>query len=271
MYKYFLSAGLATAAAAFMIAPEKAPADKRENFSGLNWAHRGLHDISRGIPENSLSAFRAARDRGFGIELDLQLTADGQVVVFHDTSLLRMCGIDIRLDSLTYNELLTFRLGGTHERIPLFSQVLELLDGRVPLLVELKPCRRRRELCSAALELMRTYKGELCMESFDPFAVAWFRRNAPDILRGQLTMKPRRQERSSVGLNAAVGFALSHVITNCLSRPNFIAHRLEKKTFAVRMAERMGAMSFAWTSRQPGNESGHDGVIFEGYVPQPRY
>ena len=264
MIKLFLSAGLTCAAGAYMIAPGHVPVDAKESFTGLNWAHRGLHNIDQGIPENSLAAFRAARDRGFGVEMDLQLSRDGQVVVFHDGNLQRLCGLDASVDSLTWEELRACRLGGTEEHIPLFSEVLELMDGQVPLLIELKPCRRRRELCTKALELMRTYKGELCMESFDPFTVAWFRRNAPDILRGQLTMQPRRADRSSTGLNVAASFILSHVFTNCLARPQFIAHRLEKKTFAVRLAEHMGAMRFAWTSRQPGNETGNDGVIFEG-------
>ena len=271
MINLFLSVGMAAATAAYIVAPERAPAAARQSFTGLNWAHRGLHDITKGIPENSMAAFRAARDGGFGIELDLQLTRDGQVVVFHDANLERMCGVDVRLSCLTYAELQTYRLKGTDERIPLFADVLAMIDGQVPLLVEFKPIRERTALCSKALELMRSYHGMLCMESFDPFTVSWFRRNAPDILRGQLTMKPQRSERRGTGINAAVGFALSHVVTNCLSRPHFIAHRLEKKTYAVRLAERMGAMSFAWTSRQPGNESGNDGVIFEGYVPQPRY
>ncbi len=271
MIRLLIGAGLAAAAATYMIAPEKAPDSARRELCGRSWAHRGLHDISKGIPENSMAAFRAARDNGFGIELDLQLTADGQVVVFHDSNLERMCGVDAELGSMTYGELLTFRLAGTDERIPLFSDVIAMLGGRVPLLVEIKPSRRRSELCSAALALMRTYPGELCVESFDPFTVAWFRRNAPDIIRGQLAMKSYRNDLQLRGVSAAISFVLSHGVTNFLSRPHFIAHKLEKKTLALRLAERMGAMRFAWTSRTPGPEDQNDCVIFEGYLPKPRY
>ena len=271
MYKLLIGAGITAMAATYMIAPARAPETARRQLTGRSWAHRGLHNLEAGIPENSMAAFRAALERGFGVELDLQLTADGQVVVFHDANLERMCGVDAKLEYLTYSELQTYRLAGTGERIPLFSDVLALMGGKVPLLVEIKTCRRRTELCAAALKLMRSYPGELCMESFDPRIVAWFRRNAPDIIRGQLAMQFRRSERSGSGVGPVESFALAHVITNFLARPHFIAHRLEKKTFAVRLAERMGAMSFAWTSRTPGPESSHDCVIFEGYLPKPRY
>lgn len=272
MHMLLLSAGLAAATTAYMIAPGHAPAGTREIFTGLNWAHRGLHNITEGIPENSLAAFRAARDRGFSVELDLQLTLDGQVVVFHDLNLERMCGVDVQLNLLTYDQLQAYTLSGTQEHIPLFKDVLETLNGQVPVLVELKPgCPDRKALCTKALELMRSYKGELCMESFDPRIVGWFRKHAPDILRGQLTMKPYRGELHDSGVNRFCEYALAHVFTNFMARPHFIAHRLEKKTYCVRLAEKMGAMRFAWTSRQPGNEEFFDGVIFEGYIPEPKF
>jgi glycerophosphoryl diester phosphodiesterase len=271
MHSLILGTGLATAAFTYMVAPGRAPADVKESFSGLNWAHRGLHNIDEGIPENSMAAFRAAKEQGFGVEMDLQLTADGQVVIFHDQTLERVCGVNARVDELTYDQLRTCRLLGTEERIPLFADVLALMDGQVPLLVEIKPGYHRQELCSKALELMRQYTGPLCIESFDPFVVAWFRRNAPDIIRGQLTMKMHRQERHGYGLNAMTGFAMSHVVGNFLARPHFIAHRLERRSWAVHIAEWMGAMRFAWTAHEPGSEDRYDSVIFEGYVPAPRY
>jgi len=267
-----VSAGMALATTAYMIAPGRASADMREQFSGLNWAHRGLHNMEEGIPENSMAAFRAAKEQGFGIELDLQLTADGQVVVFHDSDLKRMCNADELIKELSYSQLQEYTLGSTQERIPLFKDVLDMLDGQVPILVELKPIGADRvKLCAKALKMMRGYKGVLCMESFDPRIVGWFRRHAPEILRGQLTMKPYKHETKECMKDRLCGFVLSHVFTNFLSRPHFIAHRLEKKTFCVRIAEKMGAMRFAWTSRQPGNEGFFDGIIFEGYVPEPRY
>lgn len=262
----------ALAAITYLVAPAKPSESEKETFMGRNYAHRGLHNEKLGIPENSLAAFRAARDNGFGIELDLQLSSDGQVVVFHDNDLKRLCGVDAPVNSLTYDELRELRLSGTDEYIPLFSEVLEVMDGSSqPLVVELKPTYQRAELCGKALELMRSYGGELCVESFDPFAVAWFRRNAPDIVRGQLTMRIARSERRSIKLGPAESFLLSHVITNFLARPHFIAHRLERKALTVRLAEKMGAMSFAWTSRLPGNEDHHDSVIFEGYLPEPSF
>lgn len=121
MTNLLLSSGAFVFASAYMIAPGRADPYIKQLFSGRNFAHRGLHSIEDGIPENSLAAFRAARENGFGIELDLQLTCDGQVVVFHDHDLNRMCGADVTVDELTYDELKKYRLAGTNEHIPLFS------------------------------------------------------------------------------------------------------------------------------------------------------
>lgn len=102
------------------------------------FAHRGFFTPDQRIPENSMPAFLAAAENGYGIEMDIQLTKDNQVVVFHDHTLTRMCGIDLPVRELTYEELQKFPLAGTQERIPLFKDVLKAVHGRVPLLVEIK-------------------------------------------------------------------------------------------------------------------------------------
>ncbi len=269
-----IGAGFLTLATAFMIAPARVDREKVHAFSGRNYAHRGLHSEENKIPENSLSAFRAAREQGFGIEMDLQITADGQVVVFHDYTIDRMCGVSGKIDQMTYAELRELKLGDTDEHIPLLSEVLEVMGGKQPLVIELKPVLRRDELCVATYDIIKNYKGEFCIESFDPFALCWFRKNAPHIVRGQLSAKIARWERKqekNMRYALAKSFVISNVFLNCLSRPHFIAHRLEKKTWAVRIAEKMGAMRFAWTSTEPGNEAMHDSIIFEGYLPEPCY
>ncbi len=276
MVSFAICAGVTAVATAFMIAPGRVDKEKANIFSGRNYAHRGLHSLEHNIPENSLSAFRAAKEQGFGIELDLQITADGQVVVFHDYTTDRVCGVSGHIDKMTYEELLKLRLSGTDEHIPLFSEVLELMDGKQPLVIEIKTCLHRDELCEGIYDLVKDYNGEFCIESFDPFTLSWFRRNAPHIVRGQLSAKIARWERQQeqeikIKYALAKSFVISNVFLNCLSRPHFIAHRLEKKSLAVRAAEKMGAMRFAWTSKTPGNESMHDSIIFEGYVPEPCY
>ena len=137
--------------------------------------HRGAYDNGAGIPENSIPAFRIASDLGVGVELDVQLSRDGQVVVFHDDNLKRVCGVDASVDSLDYEELQKLRLLGTDFRIPLFSEVLEVLSSsRAPVVVEIKSGKNNDELCQKTLELLKNSDVRYCVESFNPFIVRWF-------------------------------------------------------------------------------------------------
>ena len=141
-------------------------------FTRVNYAHRGLHDIANGIPENSVAAFRLSAEAGYGTEFDIQLSKDGQVVVFHDDDLKRVCGVDARVDSLDYDELKKLRLLGTDEHIPLFTEVLDIFRGtKAPLIVELKTGRRNDELCDKAIKILAGFEGNFCIESFNPFIV----------------------------------------------------------------------------------------------------
>ncbi|MBQ5791548.1 MAG: glycerophosphodiester phosphodiesterase, partial [Clostridia bacterium] len=122
-----------------------------------DYAHRGLH--GNGVPENSLLAFGEAVKKGFGIELDVQLSADGVVMVFHDYTLIRMTGKEEKLKNLTAEELQALSLAGTEQTIPTFREVLELVDGKVPLLVELKGEDLNSALCPKVAELLQEYQG----------------------------------------------------------------------------------------------------------------
>ena len=113
------------------------------------YAHRGLHDNAEKVPENSLIAFRKAVEGGFGIELDVQMSRDGVPVVFHDFTLKRMCGVEGRVCDYSYDELRRFSLIGSGERIPKFAEVLKLVNGRAPLIVELKTERTDMSVCRA--------------------------------------------------------------------------------------------------------------------------
>lgn len=148
-------------------------------------AHRGLFD-NKTIPENSLPAFQKAVDNGFGIEFDVQMTADGQLVVFHDDDMERMTGLkgDIRkTDFATVSQL---TLLDTDIKIPTFDQFLNLVDGKVPLVIEIKTHDNIGGVEQKVLDRLRQYKGKFCIESFNPFIVRWFKVHAPDIIRGQL-------------------------------------------------------------------------------------
>ena len=178
----------AVALPVFLLAPGTANRRQKAAFSGVNFAHRGLHNREKTVPENSIEAFRLAARQGYGIELDVQLTKDGHVVVFHDDTLDRVCGVEGRVDEMTYGELCKLRLCGSEYSVPLLSEVLAVVRGRGPIIVELKPGKRNKELCRRTYEVLSAYRGEVCIESFHPMIVSWFRFHAPEFIRGQLAM-----------------------------------------------------------------------------------
>ena len=252
-----------------LLAPGASTRRQRAPFLGVNFAHRGLHSRDRSVPENSLEAFRMAAKAGYGIELDVRLSRDGQVVVFHDNDLKRVCGVEKRVDELDWAELRELKLCGTEEGIPLFSDALDVIRGSGPLLVELKNGPRNRELCEKTYALLENYRGEVCIESFSPFIVGWFRLHARDLLRGQLATLSRDYVED--GIRPLTAFLLSHCMLNFVGRPQFIAYRIGYRPPTVRLAEWLGALRFGWTSHEPRNEKGRDGVIFEFYKPRVRF
>lgn len=270
--KLLLEASLAGLAAlgglVFLVAPGRARKKDKQPFMYKNFAHRGLHKKDKTIPENSLAAFERASAYGYGMELDVQLSKDGQVVVFHDDTLDRVCGVDSRVDEKTYDELSQLSLCGTTQTIPLFSEVLKTVRGRGPLIVELKNGKRNEELCEKTYALLSKYSGEYCIESFNPFIVRWFKKNAPEVIRGQLA-NPPKDYNGEVGPITAV--ILGNCLLNFLARPQFIAYKITPKPFTVKLCEALGATKVAWTSHDWVNEKFYDAVIFEFYKPKLKY
>ena len=231
---------------------------------GQLFAHRGLHGV--GVPENSLTAFQAAKEHGFGVELDVQFTKDGELVVFHDKNILRMCGADRLVSDLTYEELLTYRLSGTSEQIPLLEDVLRVLEA-TPVICEIKPYAGREvsELCRRTKECFENYPGVVCFESFSPFAVRWFRKNCPACFRGQLSAKMRSGEE---GLKPYEAFALRNLLVNFLGRPDFIAFDFKADTFGFWFCRTFfRPVTVAWTARGEAERQAvpdfYNTVIFE--------
>lgn len=261
--------GAAAGASLFLLAPGTSSRRQREPFMGTNVAHRGLHSRDKSVPENSLEAFRLAAEAGYGIELDVQFSKDKQVVVFHDDTLDRVCGVHARVDELTYDELKELRLCGSDQIIPLFTEVLGVIRGHSPIICELKNGRNNRELCEKTYEIISGYRGDICVESFNPMIVAWFRFHAKDLLRGQLAQPTRFYDAET--MSAPLAYALGHTLFNCLARPQFIAYRIGFRPLSVRMSELLGAMRVGWTSHEPRNEAGRDTVIFEFYRPKVKF
>lgn len=237
---------------------------------GWNYAHRGLH--GEGRPENSMAAFRAALEHGYGIELDIHLLKDGNLAVMHDSLLKRTTGCEGRMEDLTTEELKNYRLEGTEETIPTFRQVLDLYAGKAPLVIELKPVDgNHAQLAKTACEMMDTYEGLYCMESFDPRCVQWLKENRPDIIRGQLTEYFLEDDDQ---LHPALRFLLSHNLLNFMGRPDFVAYRFahRKRTFTNRIwKDLMGIQGVSWTLKNPEEhaEALSEGLIpiFEDYLP----
>ena len=237
---------------------------------GWAYAHRGLH--GNGIPENSMAAFQAALDSGYGIELDVHLMKDGKLAVIHDASLKRTAGADVKIEDLTEADLPDYPLEGTQEIIPLFSQVLKLYAGKAPLIIELKAERNNHAaLTKAVCELMDSYNGPYCMESFDPRCVAWLTKNRPDIVRGQLTENFVINKRSPLPMY--LKFILTHQLENFLIRPDFVAYKFaDRKTLSNWIVRKIwGVQGVTWTlkSQEDYDTAAQEGwlPIFEGFRP----
>lgn len=265
--------GVTTAAAGlavFLTAPGRASEERKAPFRGRNIAHRGLYKIDRSVPENSLPAFQSAVERGYGVEFDVHITRDGELVVFHDDTLQRLCGAAECIDDLTLEELAQYTLSGTEEHIPTLAQVLETVGGKTPIVLELKRGKQNRALCEKTRAMLKDYNGEVCIESFDPTIVRWWKKNAPEVLRGQLSCP---QQALADALPKPMAFVLSHLLMNFLGRPHFVAYGLEggEKPLTVRLCEALGAMKVCWTSHAPANEETNDTVIFEFYRPRTKF
>lgn len=193
------------------------------------FAHRGLHDPESGVVENTMAAFEAARDAGYGMELDVHRTKDGKLCVFHDDDLLRMAGDPRRVARCTLEELQALPLGGVQDaRIPAFQDVLRAVGGKAPLLIELKNGPDNRKLCAQVAALLEDYDGPFLIESFNPLIVAWFRFHAPRILRGQL-VGPMSDYVAQV--NQIGAFFMAGLLGNFLGRPDFVAYDVNAPRF----------------------------------------
>lgn len=242
---------------------------KIERFVGAKFAHRGLHGDGRA--ENSMSAFRAAVEAGYGIELDVRLSSDGKLVVFHDDTLDRVCGVEGRVDAFTAEELAEIKLSGTEDGIPLFADVLKLVDGKVPLLVEIKEDAGKYGVSDKTVEILKEYKGDFIIESFNPLSLGNVKKKLPSAERGILSHRYYEYE----PYRKPLYFLLQALLLNRVCSPAFIAfdHR-HTKCLSFRIVRGLfGAVTFAWTIRSEEEEecalkNGFDGIIFENYIPQ---
>ena len=226
-------------------------------FTGKIIAHRGLH--GEGVCESSLSAFRAAVDAGYPIELDINVSADGECFVIHDDHLMRLCGEEVFISEMNLGEIKKYRLTSGGEAIPALTDVLNLVDGRVPLLIELKGASagRAEALCRA----LKSYRGAFAVQSFNPLYLYKIRRAMRHVPIGFLT------KRSSRGMRGMMfAFFSRNLLFNFLFRPDFVSFKYdEKQTVSVKLCRKMGVPVLGWTfdiNKIPKGNS------FDGYIAE---
>ncbi len=228
-------------------------------------AHRGLHNKEN--PENSLGAFQRAINGNYPIELDLHIIKDGTIVVFHDKTLSRITGQDGYTSSLTKEDLKRHKLAGTEFSIPTLEEVLTLVNGQVPLLIEIKNNGKTYELESKLIERLKTYNGQFAIQSFNPYSVGYFAKNAPEICRGQLSSFFKGEK-----MNALQKMALKRMIFNKkISKPHFISYNVENIPNSICKKIKKIPL-IVWTVRsqeQYINAAKYvDNIIFENFEPK---
>lgn len=212
-----------------------------------------------------MAAFQAALDNGYGIELDIHLMADGNLAVIHDASLKRTAGVDVQIEDLKAADLKQYRLEGTKEQIPLFSQVLELFDGKAPLIVELKSERNNyAQLCETVCNALSEYRGDYCLESFDPRCISWLRKNRPELIRGQLA--ENYFATANCKLPPVLKFVLANHMLNFLTVPDFIAYRyVDRKRLSNFLCRKLWRVQgVTWTLKTPDS---YTTATKEGWIP----
>lgn len=241
-------------------------------FSERYYAHRGLFDNKTNAPENSLTAFKLAIDNDYGIELDVRLTKDNIPVVFHDLSLKRVCGLDKKVRELNYSELHELTLFKSKEKIPLFTDVLKLLEDKVPVIVELKTTGTDISVCEIISPILDDFKGIYCVESFNPSILYWYKKNRPNIIRGQLSTNYLRD---GIKNDFILYFVLQNLLLNFINKPDFIAFNYKHSNMlSYRICKYIyKAPTFAYTigSQEVLDEhiNDFDYFIFEGFIPIP--
>lgn len=253
----------------FTICPDLSRRERMQAFHGTMFAHRGYHNKSLGIPENSMAAFRSAISHGYGIELDVHITSDGELIVFHDDTLNRMCRTSGRPENMTARTLQSCRLLDSDQHIPLFSEVLRLVNGQVPLLIELKIPDQSVKICEKTYELLRSYHGTYLVQSFNTNGLHWFLIHAPEVLRGQLSSRLTKDDSTTPWI---LRFITEHLLGNFFGKPDFISYKLaDLPTLSTTIIRKFfGTTTAVWTLRTKAalleGQTHYDIQIFENNV-----
>lgn len=240
-------------------------------FDGRYYAHRGLHSNPDKVPENSLSAFKLAVEQNYGIEMDVQLSKDDIPVVFHDFTLKRVCRMNKKVRELTYEELKKLHLNQSNEIIPTLEEVLAMVNGKVPLIIEFKVQYLDTSVCDITAPMLEKYKGSYCIESFNPLVLFWYRRKRPQIVRGQLASNLIKDK--EVG-SRTLFFVLQNLLLNFITKPDFISFNYKyRKMLSFSLCKHLyRTPTFAWTIRSQKSleesRGSFDYFIFDHFIPE---
>ena len=231
-------------------------------------AHRGLHTKDGLIPENSFKAFSQALKHGYSIECDLNILNDGTVVVFHDHHMMRLCGKDLYLNEVSYADIKSITYLNTKETILTFKDLLALVDGKVPLLIELKPFGNMLALCQNVMSLLKTYQGVYAIFSFHPKIVGWFKKNHPSVIRGQISSYFKDEK-----LGVFNKYLAKRMVFNRFTKPDFISYditNLPNKYADYYAKKGLVVLSFAARNQAEFNriKARYDNVVFEYFNPK---
>lgn len=205
-------------------------------------AHRGYHNKDKNIPENSLISFKKAIKHGYTIELDVHLTKDKKLVVFHDYDLKRVCGVNLVIEECTYKELLKYNLYNTNYKIPLFDNVLDLIEGKVPMLIEIKEKEHTGELEKILSEKLDKYTGLYAIQSFNPLSINWFRKNRNNYIRGLLSYDYKNQD-----MCFFKRFLLKNLVCDIFVKSDFISYGI--KSVPNKIINKKNKLLLGWTVR----------------------
>lgn len=242
------------------------------SYETVRIAHRGYYRNDGDAPENSLPAFERAVAFGFGIELDVRLTKDGVAVVFHDETFDRVCGVPGRVEDLTYEDLKDFTLFSSGEHIPTFAEALALIDGKTPLMIEIKAEYDVFDICKTVMKDLYLYPGEYCIQSFSPFVLKWFKDHEPYVLRGQLSMDFFDPD-CGVDKPWPVKFISTNLLANRIGKPDFVSYEFHcGGKLPLNLFRRLHCGKTAgWTIRSREDlafaDQYFDIIIFDSFLP----
>ncbi|SEQ38776.1 Glycerophosphoryl diester phosphodiesterase family protein [Lachnospiraceae bacterium RM5] len=265
----------------FSLKPNSKRMEALEPFENKYIAHRGYYDNSSDAPENSMAAFRKAKEMNFGIENDIQVTKDDKLIVFHDNTIKRMCGPDKKIAESTYEELLEYNLCGSKEKIPLFKDFIKEMDENTPLVIEIKPEKNAIRACEKLVEEIADFKGDYCVQSFDSRVLAWFRKNKPEVIRGQLSYRfnagkknKKKKNKNDHRFSRLAQFLVTNLMLDFYGKPDFISYNHKQKDqFSYKLARKLYKFkNAAWTIKTKEEmENAKDVfniIIFDSFNPK---